>query len=261
MEAAECKYRELSEKLEDFTSCIQNVDVSKITILLNEAQYQEALEVRKLSQSLSDGIRISDLRAQAMIDSMSDDGKSYKVSLESCTCKSFLHGHGKPCKHMIALAVNLGFLARLFPEMQKKCNCVLGETNQKLQETKQLEKSLSTQQREIEKEIKENKKLLKALDEEKQTYPFLSELIANFKEAQRNVTVRSRADKQYLTAAIKRADKENAMLRNQIAMYEYAYPTLKELKNIPPKQLRNFTQNAKAKSALAEAENLVEETS
>ena len=52
------------------------------------------------------------------IKSFTDTSKSYEVTDTSCSCKAFEFGHGRPCKHLIAVeaakAVTFIELKRLY---------------------------------------------------------------------------------------------------------------------------------------------------
>lgn len=168
-----------------------------------------------------------DIRAEVI-----SGGERYTTTLRSCTCKD--HQVRKvACKHMIALAMRVN----AFVPFENDINDKLITLSEESRKTKDIfNRTLK---------IKEmGDKVNKAIDDKKQTFPMLADILANFKEERRKVKIKDPVTKRELTALIKQTEKQNAMLKNQISVYEYMFPILNEFKNVPPQNLENAILDA-----------------
>lgn len=179
-------------------------------------------------------------------------GKTYETSLENCTCEDF-QIHRLPCKHMLALAFSVNAFTREQPaefvifqeiknalEQEEKIKIKNQETkNNLLQKESDLKEEIASfESRKVafDEELKKQKSyldILKTASEEKmQTFPYLAGIIANYKVQMLEIKVRDQVTKKELTSKLKSLEKKVAMLENQLAIYEYTFPILEELKTL-----------------------------
>lgn len=203
------------------------------------SDYMQSLSTSRFSKAMSKDLRIlTPLSVQANI--YSSSGEIYKTSLIDCDCADFQR-HSKPCKHMIALAIRVKALApynKELDDLAKQISNNLEETNKKEQEFKEFRKK----QGELKNELQEIKKIV---EEKQQTYPWLANLIASYKAAKFESRIKPSADKRKMLATIKRAEKEKALLANQLAVYEYIFPILNSFKELPPDSIISNLSDAK----------------
>ena len=163
---------------------------------------------------------------------ISSGDNTYTTTLTSCTCPDHTIRH-VVCKHMLALAAYV----HAFTPYEGNINDLLDDII--------CNKQILTENRiSNEKALQENKKIIKALEEKQQTYPYLAELIANYRAAKINARVRDPSTKRELISHIKTLEKEKAMMQNQIAVYEYMFPILHDFKEVPPQNLEKAIANA-----------------
>lgn len=161
------------------------------------------------------------------------DGQIYHTSLSNCSCPDF-KSNKKPCKHMLSLAIRLN----AFLSQPDTINDAMNDLVKKAQE-------LDEQEQRIKKEKVKIENAKKIVSEKQQTYPFLATLMAEYRQSMLDITVRDHATKKDMIAKLKKAEKEKAMLHNQIAVYEYMFPILNEFKDVPPLQLSQTLENSK----------------
>lgn len=189
-------------------------------------QYMSQLSSERISRAIT-GQYLFEISAKVM------SGKEcYTTTLHSCTCKDHMV-RKVICKHMMALALYVNAFIPYDSEVNKK---VTSAANDLMYASTLLE--------EAEKIKRMAEKVNKAIDDKKQTFPLLADVLANFKEQRRNVTIKDNITKRDLTAMIKRVEKQNAMLQHQITVYEYMFPILNEFKDVPPQDLQSAVVEA-----------------
>lgn len=135
---------------------------------------------------------------------------------------------------MLSLAIRLN----AFLSLPDTINDAMNDLVKKVQE-------LDEQEQRIKKEKVKIENAKKIVSEKQQTYPFLATLMAEYRQSMLDITVRDHATKKDMIAKFKKAEKEKAMLHNQIAVYEYMFPILNEFKDVPPLQLSQTLENSK----------------
>ena len=193
-------------------------------LLLN--QYISMISDPRMAKALT-GISVADIRAN-----VNSGNTAYTTTLTSCTCPDFKNRHSI-CKHMIALAIHV----HAFAPYDDAVNDALFQAIKYYGNAEKIYSKNS-------KAVSEYKELQKALNEKYQTYPYLADIIANYKLATKDVRIKDPTTKRELTAQYKRTEKENAMLKHQIAIYEYMFPILNEFKDVPPQDLQSAVVEA-----------------
>lgn len=161
------------------------------------------------------------------------DGQIYYTSLSNCSCPDF-KANQSPCKHMLSLAIRLN----AFIFHSDTVNDALNDLVIKAQ-------LLDEQEQRVKKEKVKIENAKKIVSEKQQTYPFLATLMAEYKQSMLDIAIREHVTKRDMIAKLKQAEKEKAMLHNQIAVYEYMFPILNEFKDVPPLQLSQTIENSK----------------
>ena len=193
-------------------------------------KYSQSMLSDRLDKAVFDEISVSSQLSISCTISSGDN--TYTTSLTSCTCPDHTIRH-VVCKHMLALAAYV----HAFTPYEGNINDLLDDII--------CNKQILTENRiSNEKALQENKKIIKALEEKQQTYPYLAELIANYRAAKINARVRDPSTKRELISHIKTLEKEKAMMQNQIAVYEYMFPILHDFKEVPPQNLEKAIANA-----------------
>ena len=197
--------------------------------LLNQSllnQYISMISDPRMAKALT-GISVADIRAN-----VNSGNTAYTTTLTSCTCPDFKNRHSI-CKHMIALAIHV----HAFAPYDDAVNDALFQAIKYYGNAEKIYSKNS-------KAVSEYKELQKALNEKHQTYPYLADIIANYKLATKDIRIKDPTTKRELTAQYKRTEKENAMLKHQIAIYEYMFPILNEFKDVPPQDLQSAVVEA-----------------
>ena len=171
-------------------------------------------------------------------------GEIYTTSIDSCSCTDFKF-HKKPCKHMIALALSVNAFSPTKSDIDRKLKSLAIEQYRKeMLYTEKMNKA-QAQMRKATQELKTAREIKSFIDSKVFTYPYLAELISYYKTARLDVTVRSSVTKREMNSKIKQAEKENALLRNKIAIYEYMFPNLQDLKDVEPEKIVAMTDDIK----------------
>lgn len=189
-------------------------------------QYWAMIGDSRMSKALN-GVSVSEISA-----TITSGNNTYVTTLSSCTCPDFKNRHSI-CKHMIALAIHV----HAFAPYDDAVNDALFQAIKYYGDAEKIYSKNS-------KAVTEYKELQKALNEKYQTYPYLADIIANYKLATKDVRIKDPTTKRELTAQYKRTEKENAMLKHQIAIYEYMFPILNEFKDVPPQDLQSAVVEA-----------------
>jgi hypothetical protein len=193
-------------------------------------KYAQSMLSDRLDKAVFDEISVSSQLSISCTISSGDN--TYTTSLTSCTCPDHTIRH-VVCKHMLALAAYV----HAFTPYEGNINELLDDII--------CNKQILTENRiSNEKALQENKKIIKALEEKQQTYPYLAELIANYRAAKINARVREPSTKRELISHIKTLEKEKAMMQNQIAVYEYMFPILHDFKEVSPQNLEKAISNS-----------------
>lgn len=99
------------------------------------------------------------------------------------------------------------------------------------------EKELNRLSSELKRKEKKLSEKETVLNEKLQSYPWLASRLADLEMLSISIRVRDAYTKAELTALLKRQTKEIAMLKNQLAVYEYLFPILEEFKEVPPQNI------------------------
>ncbi len=202
-------------------------------------RYCDAFRSHRLDRSLSRYLsRPSHVEIMAKIPSFSSD-KLYSTSITSCECKDF-QLHARPCKHMVSLAL---FVNATY-NMNRDANNLLvkvtreREQTQKLTDEAKAEKELAIKAyHSAGEERSQTEILLKAISEKEQTYPWLADIISNYRTAKLNVTIRDPITKRDMTSLLQKQEKKIALLENQLAVWKYQFPILEEIGDMSPDNL------------------------
>lgn len=189
-------------------------------------QYAAMISNPRMVKALTD-VSVPEIKAD-----IKSGNNVYTTTLTSCTCPDFKNRHSI-CKHMIALAIHV----HAFAPYDDAVNDTLFQAIKYYGDAEKIYSKNS-------KAVTEYKELQKALNEKYQTYPYLASIIANYKLATKDVRIKDPTTKRELTAQYKRTEKENAMLKHQIAIYEYMFPILNEFKDVPPQDLQSAVVEA-----------------
>ena len=193
-----------------------------------------------------------------------DSGRTYLTTLQNCTCEDF-QIRKLPCKHMLALAFSVNaFVREQSPEV-----VILQEIRDALEQqqaikyknsvfkTEFLERekrlnqawdSFKAEREAFDEEVKSRKAYLDVLEgtlkEKLQTFPYLADIIARYKVETLEIKIRDPITKKEMTSRLKSLEKQVAMLENQIAIYEYTFPILEELKTLDVHEIEQAVRNA-----------------
>ena len=200
------------------------------------SDWPSGLRIR-LFRAVADDLSIS-LPLSVSSNVVGSSGTKYSVSLSHCTCDDY-RLHGGPCKHMLYLALCVGW------------NCFEGK-NPAADQLREISKNLSLLEKK-QKDIKSDhdrfvslkKSIDRLLDEKKQTYPWLAKMIADLytaydKElakqlrAKRNPAIKAADSVQQISKDYKASLVKQKQLEYQLAVYETAFPFLEEFKEVPP---------------------------
>ena len=201
-------------------------------------RYLNSIFSYRFVKSFDEKIKIvSKVEVGAQVASASEDGKTYSVTLNSCECIDFIRINKNnkserktPCKHMLFLAMQLGVLPYKRDSYDEECEKVVA----KLRELRQQE----NKNKDLKKSIELEETLKKEID---QQLPHFTELLAKYKnelDVQRVNLISPQAKKSREIASDiikekKALEIERDLALNQLALYEYWCPELKEYKKLP----------------------------
>lgn len=226
----EAKCAELSSQNIILLSEFNRMQESILPVVSSHPQFsiwQPDLDISRLYHTLNEKIFVEyDISINANVRSNTND-EIYHTTLTSCTCKDFLHNtHGKPCKHMYALAWQLGIIRETAPHQLY---------NEYLHYTK-----LRVEVSQAEKDIR------KIVNTRSQRSPWLAKQLADY-QYERDVKISD-----YINASnprIKKTDElkrlakekrdiaqERNMLQNQLSYLYTMIPWLEEYITTPPKK-------------------------
>ena len=100
----------------------------------------------------------------------------------------------------------------------------------------------------LDREFKEKQKVIDEkiaiIKEQEQTFPYLAEILSKYRTAKLDIRVKDKVTKKELTQKIRTVEKEKALLENQLAIYEYTFPILEELKTLDVHELEQAIRSA-----------------
>lgn len=217
------KNYQLSKNYQD----LQNYSLDFITSHPQFSIWNSDTDLSRFHHTLSEKIQIDPNMAITANVHSSGSGETYTTTLTSCSCRDFKYNtHGKPCKHMYALAWHIGIIRetaphRLYNEYQKYAE-------------------LRTEVKQTQEEIR------KIVNTRSQRSPWLAKQLADY-QYERDVKVsdylNSTNSRIRKTDELKRLAKEKRdiaqernMLQNQLSYLYTMIPWLEEYITTPPKK-------------------------
>lgn len=192
----------------------------------------------------------------------------YVTTLSSCTCTDY-NVRKRPCKHMLALAKKFDLLwiygSYINAEIDHRIRKLTAFVKEKEAEISSYDAVLATKRTEFEKQLKQEREVYlqeltdreaqfakierslvrrerlladkeKALAEKAQSYPWLASRLAELELLSKSIRMRDPLQKRDMTSLLNKQTREIALLRNQLAVYEYLFPMLEEFKEIEPQK-------------------------
>ncbi len=171
------------------------------------------------------------------------ENNKYITTGTSCTCEAFKYGHGKPCKHMLHLALQFGFAFDRSDAL--KAYSILQESTEEVlkdkEEIGQSWKNINAQKEIIKNKSEALKNAEIVLKDKSQDHPGYASFIQDLSESLDNYRIKKLSVKAAKSADIVREIKaekrqlikERSMLFAQLAVYEDLFPWLEEFKEVP----------------------------
>ncbi len=218
------------EKIYQLSKNYQNLKNYSLDFIKSHPQFsiwESDTDLSRFHHTLSEKIQIDhNIAISAKVHS-SESEEIYTTTLTSCTCRDFKYNtHGKPCKHMYALAWQLGIIRETAPHQLY---------NEYLHYTK-----LRVEVNQAEKDIR------KIINTRSQRSPWLAKQLADYqyeRDVQISDYLNSTNPRIKKTDELKRLAKEKRdiaqdrnMLRNQLSYLFNMIPWLEEYVTTPPEK-------------------------
>lgn len=203
------------------------------------SKYIASMKTMRLSRALHEEIRIErPFELRAIVHSSS--GEIYKTSLTDCSCKDFdAKRKGIPCKHMIALALQVRAFSPYGVDIQRAIR-ELGDTVEEISEKAEAAK---VDRKKAGQYKTDCIAIQKIINEKKIYYPWLADLVAQYEMARYQTRQKKSSAQRKAEQEIKRLVKQNARLTNQLLVYEKAFPILADAKDLSPEEfVRQLSQ-------------------
>lgn len=197
-----------------------------------------------------------------VIAEVTGEKETYTVTLDSCTCPSFVHRR-TPCKHMYQLALEMGvlfyFKDRFWTDLKKREDEFSAKSTATLKKIDALEEKTSLELKSLNAQkdrfLKQKKELLSEVSEDalnaffsekKQTYPWFAKIFADYVytlDCSRENSTRSlqgsKASEERKRLRLENRDLtfRNKLLEHQLAVYESVAPWLLDFKELSPEEV------------------------
>lgn len=209
----------------------------------------------------------------------------YTVTLNSCTCPSFVHRH-TPCKHMYQLALEMGILFyfknRFWMDLKKREDEFASKSSVTLQRISAIEQknSLDLEALRSERQLlsQQRKKLITEVSEEalnaffsekSQTYPWFAKVFSDYvytldglreRDFKSIHSSKASEERKRLRAENRDLNFKNKLLEHQLSVYESVAPWLLDFKELSPEEVVSemaaFSTDAEDVSHFSDYESL-----
>lgn len=196
--------------------------------------------------------------------------KIYDTSLKSCTCPAYTFDHSKPCKHMVYLAMQYGFLCinkadeqqafKNLHKLSKKIADEKDEIEKDRQESKRIKESahniIKSEKAKLDKIKADLDEREKILQETAQNYPGAAKVLQHYSDEldkYRESCLLTQAFKaRKIVNDIKKEKRQIQYERDlyfaQLATYESLFPWLEEFKEVPIPDAMSYIADIAASS-------------